>query len=341
MDTPRLFYFCPDTQDKRGGIKILYRHVDILCAHGMDAYIVHTQKEFRCVWFENNTPIQYVADIEFRSSDCIVISEFWLPRMLTYKYTIKDFFRGYVNRKRDKHVVMDLAKLPIKKIIFNQGCYLTFDGLGIDKDPHHLLYRDAVAIVVVSEDSKKYMQYAFPNQPVFRIHNSLQTHIFSYSAEKKKQICFLTKKAPQDVEQVINLLKLRGRLDGFQFVPIDNKTEQEVASVMKESLLFLSFGYAEGCPLTPAEAMACGCVVVGYDGRGGSEYFDSIFCYPIEVGDVIGFARQVEFVIEGWKNNPDSLIAKGKQASEFIRSVYSSDVEKQDVVNAWTHILKI
>ena len=49
---------------------------------------------------------------------------------------------------------------------------------------------------------------------------------------------------------------------------------------MQESLLFLSFGFPEGFGLPVAEAFACGCAVIGYDGLGGRELFKYASQYP-------------------------------------------------------------
>jgi hypothetical protein len=45
-----------------------------------------------------------------------------------------------------------------------------------------------------------------------------------------------------------------------------------VAEALKHSHIFLATGFPEGCPLPPLEAMACGCLVVGYAGFGGFDY---------------------------------------------------------------------
>jgi hypothetical protein len=53
---------------------------------------------------------------------------------------------------------------------------------------------------------------------------------------------------------------------------LEKKSESEVAEIMGGSTVFLSLCYMEACPLAPLEAMASGCVVVGYHGNGGLEY---------------------------------------------------------------------
>ena len=59
------------------------------------------------------------------------------------------------------------------------------------------------------------------------------------------------------------------------------------------------------------EAMASGCVVIGYHGRGGKEYFQRSFSYPIEAGDIVGFAKAVESVLAREKESRGQLERPG------------------------------
>lgn len=58
----------------------------------------------------------------------------------------------------------------------------------------------------------------------------------------------------------------------LEWIEIHNRTQAEVAEIMRESHIFLSTGFPEGCPLPPLEAMASGCIVVGFAGLGGWDY---------------------------------------------------------------------
>ncbi len=49
-------------------------------------------------------------------------------------------------------------------------------------------------------------------------------------------------------------------------------SREKVAEELKKSNIFLNIGYPEGFPFPPLEAMACGCIVVGYTGGGGNEF---------------------------------------------------------------------
>lgn len=206
-----IYVLCPDTNSRHGGIKKLYRHVDVLNDNGFSAFVVHQQIGFRCTWFENKTKVNYLSKIEFNEADYLVIPE-------TYGPHIANICRG------------------VKKVIFNQNAYYTFQGYSTDnKDfTNPYLNEDVKAALVVSEDNKQYLEYAFPGLKVFRIHNGIDSSLFSYSHDKKKQISFMTSKQPGDLTQLINILKFRGVIKKFDLVAIVNKNEAEVASILKD-----------------------------------------------------------------------------------------------------------
>ena len=108
---------------------------------------------------------------------------------------------------------------------------------------------------------------------------------------------------------------------------------------MGESLLFLSFGYPEGCPLPPAEAMASGCLVVGYHGQGGQEYFHNDFCYPVAINDIVGFASSVEKALATWEHDPTAIQEMTSRASRHVKENYSAELEAQDITGSWEKIL--
>jgi len=302
--------------------------VDVLNRCGIDAAVLHQQPGFRCDWFANTTRVEYLPDVRLTGMDFLVIPEIYGPNIIS------------------------LGELPgigrhVKKVIFNQNCRYTFLGQSFESirkpgfDLPYNQHEEFIGAIVVSEDSRAYLQYVFPDLEIWRIHNAINTGEFRFSADKKRQICFMPRKHADDALQVLAILRLRNTMQDFDVVAIENRNETEVAGIMAESAFFLSFGYPEGCPLPPAEAMASGCLVVGYDGFGGREYFDRRFSYPVDVGDITGYAQTLESLIEEYRHNPAGLRNQARQASEFITSNYSPEKEQQDIVRIWTKILGI
>ena len=67
-----IYYLCPDTNKPRGGVKVIYEHVDILNGAGFSACVLHQKKGFRCNWFDNLTTVSYLNRWMFHEKDFIV-----------------------------------------------------------------------------------------------------------------------------------------------------------------------------------------------------------------------------------------------------------------------------
>ena len=234
---------------------------------------------------------------------------------------------------------IDFRETPF--IIFNQNCYSTFHhGYTIEDrslvSPYSL--PSLHGVFVVSDDSRDYMSCAFPSVPTYKVPCTVDPALFKYSGNKKNVIAVMPRKNSGDAIQVINILKFRGALEGFEIAVIEKMSEQEVARQLSEAMFFFSFGDPEGFGLPPAEAMSCGCVVVGYHGRGGREFFLEDFSFPVEKGDIVHYVHVAEKVLGMARSNPESLIAMGKQASEYIQKTYSREAQAMALRQAWSRI---
>jgi glycosyltransferase involved in cell wall biosynthesis len=327
----KIYYLCPDAKTSYGGTKILYEHVDILNNAGIPAWVLHNKKGFRLKWFENATEVAYVHQTRFYDDDYIVIPEIYAQYFLEDK-----------KKSKKAKIFRDVYRIPCQKIIFNQGCYLTFKGHSLSIPDDKTIYKaeDVIAVMVVSEDSKRYLNYVFPDIKIFRVHNSIDPKSFYYEANKETKICFMPGKNPDEHLQLINILKHRNVLQGWQLNPIEQKSHKEAAEIFRQSLIFINLVYQEGFGLPAAEAMACGCIVIGYPGMGGEEFFRPEFCFPVETGKIIEAAKRVEHVLELIGNDPQCLHDKAVKASEFIRNNYSPDIQKRDVLEFWGTIFQ-
>ena len=325
-----IYYLCPDTNKPRGGVKVIYEHVEILNRAGFSAWVLHQKKGFRCNWFDNLTAILYLRESMFHENDFVVIPEFYAKYFLADNKTTKK-----------SKIFWSVYKSPSKKIIFNQHSYMTFKGYTLNQNDIRTFYNEKriIASMVVSEDNRRYINYVFPNMKIFRVHNSVDTSLFKFQPDKKKQISFIPQKNQDEFVQLINILNQRKVLSDWNLIPIENKSRKEVAAVLRDSMLFINLVYQEGFGLPSAEAMACGCAVIGYHGMGGKEFYHPEFCFPVETGNIIRVARTVEEVLELLNKNPQYLQYRAFKASEFIRKNYSSEIQKRDVLEFWNTII--
>lgn len=358
----RIFFICDDGNTPNGGIKQIYRQVDVLNKNGFNAFVLHRYYGFKCTWFKNETKVAYYYPL-FDVIDNLLKEKSSLKGMLDMLFKIKLLYKKNVVRaflkikNKSKNIVIDSNDIFVfpevygtyvsrilkdyKKVIYNQGAYQTFfhHDLNLENKSTPYLNDELIATIVNSENAKEYINYAFPKMNVQRVRYGIDSKNFYLSEKKKKKIAFMPRRLRVDLVQVINILKFRGILDDWELVEIHNMNEQQVADNLRECALFLSFSINEGFGMPPAESMACGCIVVGYPGKGGKEFFKDDFCYPIEDRDVVSFAKTLEKVILEYEKDTQIFIEKAKRASEFILSEYSMEMEEKTILECWNSIL--
>jgi glycosyltransferase involved in cell wall biosynthesis len=312
---PVVYYLCPDSDRPTGGIRAIYRHVDVLNAAGIDAAVVHDRDGFCCTWFAHQTRVTSARRAVLSPQDILVVPE-WYGR--------------------------GLARLPDgpRVVIFNQNAYMTFAGLD-DAAPAGAPYRGVPgleAVVVVSGDNADYLRFAFPDLRVSIVRNAIDPSLFHPGGRQPgRRLAVMPRKRRDDLRQVLRLLTARGSLDGWDVVTIDNRAESETASLLRSCAIFLSFSEYEGFGLPPAEAMACGCYVVGFSGLGGREYFLPDFSSPVAENDLVAFARAAESALG---SGPDELARLGRMASDYVLARYSPQAQQDDLLAFFLPLFK-
>ena len=315
---PTVWMICPDWDKPTGGIRVQYRAVDSLNAAGLSAAIVHHKAGFACTWFHHETRIVPAPDVVVGARDVIVVPE-------VYGSSILNLPRG------------------VRQVIFNQNAYNTLDSLMGD-EVAAAPYRDnpdLTAVIVVSEDNAELLRYVFPMAPIRRVRVGLDDAVYHPPTQApSNRIAYMPRRRRDDVAAVLGLLEMRGVFDRWEPVAIDGCSEAEVASALRSSRLFLSFSEREGFGLPPCEALACGCIVVGFDGFAGREFFRDPFAIAVPDGDVVGMARETERVLRRIEQRPSEMAAVSAAGSRFIRDAYPPEATGQDLVKIFTPLLR-
>ncbi|MFC7533542.1 glycosyltransferase [Actinoplanes sp. GCM10030250] len=298
---PRVFYLSPDLDKPSGGVRNIYRHVDVLNGLGIDAAVVHTAGGFRCSWFANDTRVEAAADVRLRPRDVLVTTEWHGPW---------------------------LHSLPagVRKIVFNQGPYCTFDATPFEESAAGAPYADLPGLeglLTVSEDGERLLSWTFPTLPVHRARPVVDRAVFHPgSGPRRRRIGYLARgRRSEEREMLLHMLRARGLPADWELTPISG-SEAQVAAAMRECAIFLAFGFREGFGLPPAEAMASGCYVVGYTALGGAEFFDPAYCTPVPECDLRAFGEAIEDAIRRYQEDPDEMEAVALKASATILGRY-------------------
>ncbi|MFN3861645.1 MAG: hypothetical protein ACK4R2_09265 [Roseateles sp.] len=285
----RYLFVSPDSNTPTGGVKVIYKHAELLRSLGVDAHVMHFQRPFRCDWFENTASIVYFD--ELRTTDMLMV-----PEIMTIFGT-------------------QLASIGMRYCMYVQNGYLVLPTAPLQEVWN--CYRNATAILSISEDTSSFLGSVFPEfaHKIVRVKYSIDTTRFGAPAlpdspPRAKKCTFMPRKLPLHSSNLVPWLARA--FPDWTFQPIHNMTEAQVAAELQSSRVFLAFSDFEGCPVPPLEAAISGNVVVGYPGWGGQEYWAAPNFLPVPVGDMRAFVAQFR-VATGIALRPDApaLLAPG------------------------------
>ena len=303
-----------DIERPVGGVKQIYRLAETLTQLGLDVRVVQGSANFRPSWFELNSKIYFCSLQDFNSTslsihaDVLVIPETFIPQ----------FFK----------------LPPVPKIIFNQNASYTYgEKLNINPDFVLKVYSHPLLIAVFCVSIADYRFFidtlCLSESKVFLLVNPIETSLFSSSFPKQKIISYMPRKNRSHSRIILSLLKSSPSFDNsWDLVPISNMSQVDVSSTLKSSYIFLSFGYPEGFGLPIAEALACGCFVVGYDGLGGNELFSLSQAFETSVSiSYLDFSSFISSILH-FMQVYDQECLKGRdllrlEVSAIVRTRYS------------------
>ena len=129
-------------------------------------------------------------------------------------------------------------------------------------------------------------------------------------------------------------------LKHLSFHELPKMQHKEVARALQEALLFLSCGHPEGFGLPLAEAIACGCLVVGYHGLAGRD-FALPHMQVVEFGDLLGLLKGLDQELTRFDADPEGVIQERLAASETILRTYSLEAELNCCLRTWAQICSL
>jgi glycosyltransferase involved in cell wall biosynthesis len=225
-----------------GGIKMHYRHVEMLVRMGFDAWV--SVSGGHNDWFKSGVR---VFNGQTTPDDIVVF-----PEVLN-------------------GVLGEMSKMPARcsKVLLCQNQYYMFSET-ISK--HSLAELNFAKHVTVGETARRYLERVFAPSK-FDVVPVFVDSGFFHPGDKQARIAVIPRKLPNEYRIIRSIFLLKyPALRGVPWDVIEQKTESEVAESLGRATVFLSLCNLECAPLTPLEAMASGCVVVGFHGYGGQDY---------------------------------------------------------------------
>lgn len=320
-------FISPAEKKHSGGVKVLYRHSEILAANGFESYIFHPKyPNFSCDWFAHNVAFRKIKSKTFNllhrnkqmkkfkesgyHNDFIVIPEIWAAN-----YGLQCLENGF------------------SYAIFVQNGYFILNGKEkFEESTLKTIYEQSNCLLSISEDTTNIISLAYPTIQTNKIIRLLPNiGPFFPNRKKEKIITYMPRKLPDHAAKVCFYLKEHLPKD-WQIMSIENKNEQDVAEILSKSSIFMSFSDQEGFSLPPIEAAFAGNIVVGYTGQGAKEYFKKPLFREVYYGDFTAYIKNTLLSI--------SDIEKGiYKSGEFtkniknIKNIYSKKNELNHLIN--------
>jgi hypothetical protein len=242
-----IYCFCPDMTIQSAGLRMLYRHVQILLGGGIDAAILHQTPGFRVPDMPADVPVASggITDI-LKAGDILVIPEAASPNVLAF-----------------------LSRLPIRRIIVALNLHYIYLWLAQNPQSDWRTF-NVERVITHSPLIADYVQWAMrlPADPfVWAINPHLY---FPTPGEKIDQIAFIKRKQ-EEIPLLMHLLWSRNPqyVDAVRWLALDGLSENQYAAEIRRSQLFLNLSHAEGLPCSVLEAMRAGTLVAGWNSVGG------------------------------------------------------------------------
>jgi glycosyltransferase involved in cell wall biosynthesis len=271
-----------------GGIKATYHHAELLTELGFNVTVF--QPDGPPTWCAPHLQALVSNQLAPTGDDILVFPE-------TLNGWLADFAQ---------------APTPATKVMFCQNQFYMF-SYAITAEGY--AERRFVKFIVPSEVAKRALENVIGLSNVVMIPYYIDAERF-FPRDKIAQIVTVPWKfpfnrgIPAQADLIRRMLALKyPHLASVPWQLLEDKSEDEVADIMGRSAVFLSLSYMEACPLSPLEAMASGCVVVGYRGNGGLEYAtpeNGLWFSPEELEEV---TDAIATVIEGLSRGDPQVLA--------------------------------
>lgn len=307
-------FMAPDLASPSGGIKVIYRFVEHLCALGYDARVWHGTPGFAYESWGSTAPVDTGIELDFAAGDVLV-----MPETGGSKWSFLS---------EGQPVVMLCQGMDF---VFANSDFLT------DEPGDYPGWPQATAAIAVSDAIHTFLDRAC--REGFPLHNvPVQIEDWFQPGVKEKRIALMPRRRREDLLGAVQLVRRSGRLGDWKIVLIDGMTQQQVAEELGRAAIFLFGAEREGVGLPGAEAMASGCYVVGFTGDGAKEYMLSQHSSVIADSDVVDMCDRTLEAMDWFENDRAVIDDRARMGHDWVRSRHSGELVRERLDDAFATI---
>lgn len=290
----RVLFFSTMPNAPTGGVRVIYRFVNLLNQMGIESYVYHELKSYRYKWADVSSPVYKGKYID--RDDHIVIPDVFIGRK---SKEIIDKNCSYSLLIQNPYILRTVKRYSNIDYIKN-------------------VFKGAFKILCISEDTISIILKMFPEcgDKIIRVTWSMDISSFYIANQKKRIISYMPRKNKDHVDLVIDALSST-LPSTWELRKIQGMSLELLQKTLSESSIFLSFGSFEGLPAPPIEAAISGNYVIGYHGNGGLEYWNKPNFLTVNVCEIEDYVDKILHVIFKIDHNSECFLELEKNIKEL------------------------
>jgi hypothetical protein len=204
-------------------------------------------------------------------------------------------------------------------------------------------------ILTNSNYTRKRLEKAFPTTPISTIPHVIETKFRSttpFAKREQNSILILNRKNTHHIPAILAFLEHLPH----KVTVVNNVSAEELISLYNKHQIFINLGYPEGFCRPAAEAMACGCIVAGFTGGGGSDFMvHGVNSFIAEDGKEQQLLQQLNHILHTLTQeqlSDISLSARDTIATQYtqlaqakkLASIFEKEIDQKQSVQSITKL---
>ncbi|SHN70629.1 glycosyltransferase [Desulfovibrio litoralis] len=317
----RSIFFIPHIDKTSGGLNNIYTIIELLQSLNYNVAFSSLEENSLAVKNAKEKNLPYIPwnELNLNEKDLFIVPE------------------GFPN------IIPFGLKHGARTIVYVQSWHYLLEVL-----PENVTWKQLpVEFLAVSRPVEWFIQEVFNLKSLGVLPPAVQTCFFETQNSRAKhlRIAFMPRKnrnLTQQIQQICMAKLANNPKIKIEWLEIANKTQAEVAKILSTSDIFLNTAYPEGFGLPPLEAMATGCIPVGFTGFGGLDYMSNVALEncPSVVNNIINVTinnNQTTFPENGFYVPDGDILSAALVLSEAIQLKYNNPKRWQElIINAQT-----
>lgn len=303
-----IYYFAPMTGDEPiGGLQTLCDHVEVLNElAGFNIAAVISDNPFLKKWFHTKAPVVATKDTSITKDDTVVIPEVAPDEVQQFEGAGRKLLAG-LNWSFVKQFIT-------KEIIDKYG----YEGM-----------------IVNSRYSHSLLSMEYPDLEIYYVPNFIDSSEFKPIDGLPREDNSILMFPRKNIDHICDIVKfVRWNGCKTKITLIDRFHKSDLPRIYCSHDIFIALGYPEGFGRPSAEALLCGCVVIGFTGGGSTDYMvDGVNCLTAPDGDLGVLLGKLKLLLDDpalkelLRNNGRASVLKFNRENlkRFLLRVFSTD----------------